>query len=113
MQRVLEVYQELTGRPLPQKLVQKSIDEVKGRDLVKQLRREFPYMNARGVCLCLYAGFMLAADDGRLEDWEQRVLIEIADGFFIPLAAAALILQNVQNGVIPTPHLEAAAAAHA
>ena len=101
------IYEELTGTPLQPRqptLRQGKSGRSKG-SLRKRLRKDFPYLNARGICLCLYAAFMKIAEDGIFDDGEREFLHEVADSFRVPVGATVLMIQNLASGRIPTPHL--------
>ena len=105
--RVSAIYEELTGAPLqPEQLADRQAgSRLSSGRLRRRLRKEFPYLNARGICLCLYAAFMQIAEDGVFDDPEREFLHEVADSFRVPVGATVLMIQNLASGRIPTPHL--------
>ena len=105
--RVSTIYEELTGTPLEpgqEHTPQRSEPPTSGGSLRKRLRQEFPYLNARGICLCLYSAFMQIAEDGIFGEREREFLRDVVDGFRIPAGATILMIQNLTSGRIPTPH---------
>lgn len=105
--RMSAIYEELTGTPLEpgEPTLRQGKSRFSKDRLRKRLRKEFPYLNARGICLCLYAAFMKIAEDGIFDDGEREFLHEVADSFRVPVGATVLIIQNLASGRIPTPHL--------
>lgn len=101
---VARIYEELTGEAKSPGDFEATVEPPRalGYRFRKEFRRKFPYMNTRGVMLCLKAVMMQIAENGFFHEWERRFLRDVASGLRISNSATIRFMENIPPDPIPT-----------